>query len=151
MSDTFQIPSGFRWGYVSIALGALALLLAMVHIFGGPFAPQPSIGTTIGEIAGDMRAAALRSLRGDAQPAPQPVGWDIDRVLLLAAPLLGAAAIVMAVVSALARDGWRLPTYGAALGVAAIVFQLIWWVAALFAGVLLLVAIIENVGDILGG
>lgn len=151
MSDASAIPPGFRWGYVSVALGALGLVLAMVHIFGGPFTPQPSIGTTIGDIAGDMRAAVLRAVRGEPQPAPQPVGWDIDRVLLLAAPLLGAAALVMAVVSAIARDGWRLPTYGAVLGLAAIVFQLFWWVAVLFAGAILLVAIIENLGEILGG
>lgn len=147
-----QMPSaGLGWGHVAIGTGALALALAMLHIFGGPFAPQPSVGTTVGEIAGDMRAAALRALNGEPQPAPVPRGWDIDRILMLAAPLLGVLAIVLSMIAALRRERLRLAGYGAALGVGAIVFQLIWWIAALIAGVILLVAIIENVDGILGG
>lgn len=150
MTDDSVLPRGFRWGYLSIALGALALAVSAVVIFGGPFAPQQSIGTTIGEVAGDMRAAALRSLRGEPQPAAVPRGWDIDRILFLAAPLIGVAAVVAAAVSALSRDPWRLPTYGAVLGASAIALQFLWWVAMLIAGVVLLVAIVENIGGILG-
>ena len=151
MSDTQPLWTGLGWGHVAIGTGALALSLAMLHVFGGPFTPQPSIGTTVGEIAGDMRAAALRALSGEPQPAPVPRGWDIDRVLMLAAPLLGVVAIVLSMVAALRKERLRLAGYGATLGVGAIVFQLIWWIAALIAGVILLVAIIENVDGILGG
>ena len=151
MSDT-QLPlAGLRWGHVAIGMGALSLSLAMLHVFGGPFAPTPSAATTVGDIAGEIRAAALRAVKGDPQPAPIPRGWDIDRVLMIAAPLLGVLAIVLSMVAALRREGPRLAGYGAALGVGAIVFQTIWWIAALIAGIVLLVAIIENIGDILGG
>jgi hypothetical protein len=150
MSDVQPAQAGPGWGHVAISAGALALAIAMIHVFGGPFAPQPSVGTTVGEIAGEMRAAALRAVNGEAQPAPEPRGWDIDRVLMLAAPLLGALAIVLAMVAALRREGWRLATYGAALGVGAIVVQMVWWIALLIAGTILLVTIIENIGDILG-
>jgi hypothetical protein len=151
MSDTQPLWTGLGWGQVAIGTGALALSLGMLHVFGGPFTPQPSVGTTIGEIAGEMRAAALRAVNGEPQPAPVPRGWDIDRVLMLAAPLFGVVAIVLSMISALRRERLRLAGYGAALGVGAIVFQLIWWIAALMAGVILLVAIVENIGDILGG
>ena len=150
MTDRAPEMSGLRWGHLSMALGALALAIAVTHIFGGPFGPQRSVGTVVGEIAGEMRAAALRAVRGAPQPAPEPLGWTIDRILALGAPLLGVVAIVTSAISALARDPWRLPTYGAVLGTSAIVFQMIWWLALLFACVALLVAIIENVGDILG-
>jgi hypothetical protein len=150
MPDT-QLPwTGLGWGHFAIGTGALALALAILHVFGGPFAPQPSVGTTVGEIAGEMRAAAVRAVTGEPQPAPAPRGWDMDRILMLAAPLVGVLAIVLSMIAALRREGQRLAGYGAALGVGAIVFQLVWWIAALIAGVLLLVAIIENIGDILG-
>ena len=38
--------------------------------------------------------------------------------------------------------------YGTCLGVSAIVFQFVWWLALLVAGILLIVAIIENMSDI---
>jgi hypothetical protein len=139
------------WGYGAIVLGGLGLLLSMVVIFGGPFTPQPSVGETIGEIAGDIRASALRSLRGDEPAAPTPKAWNIDQILILTAPVLGALGILAAVVSALVRDPWRMPTYGALLGGSAIVFQFVWWLALLVCGVLLLVSIIENMGNILDG
>ena len=151
MSDAQMPWTGLGWGHFAIGTGALALALAVLHVFGGPFTPQPSVGTTVGEIAGEMRAAALRAVSGEPQPAPVPRGWDIDRILMLAAPLFGVVAIVLSMVSALRREGLRLAGYGAALGVGAFVFQLIWWIAALIAGVILLVAIVENIGDILGG
>lgn len=150
MSDTQAPWAGLGWGHVAMGTGAFALALAMLHMFGGPFAPQSSVGTTVGEIAGEMRAAALRAVSGAAQPAPEPRGWDIDRILMLAAPLFGVLAVVLSMVAALRREELRLAGYGAALGVGAIVFQLVWWIAALIAGVIVLVAIIENIGDILG-
>jgi hypothetical protein len=149
MSDTLPWP-GFGWGHVALGTGALALSLAVLHVFGGPFAPQPSVGTTVGEIAGEMRAAALRAVNGEPQPAPVPRGWDIDRVLMLAAPLVGVLAIVLSMIAVLRGERYRLASYGATLGAGAIAFQFVWWIALLFAGVMLLVAIIENIGDILG-
>ena len=143
--------AGLGWGHVAMGAGALALALAMLVVFGGPFAPQPSIGTTVGEIAGEMRAAALRAMNGEPQPAPVPRGWDIDRVLMLAAPLIGVLAIVLSMIAGLRGEGYRLAGYGAALGAGAIVFQFVWWIALLIAGVIMLLAIIKNVDGILGG
>lgn len=150
MSDTQPVWAGLGWGHVALGAGALALLLAMLNIFAGPFAPQPSVGAAIGEIAGEMRAAALRAATGAPQPAPEPRGWDIDRVLMLAAPLVGVVAIVLSMIAALRGEQYRLAGYGATLGAGAIVFQFVWWIALLIAGVILLVAIVENIGDILG-
>jgi hypothetical protein len=140
----------FRWGYAAAVFGVVALAIAMLTVFGGPFSPQPTVGQTIGEIAGDMRASALRALRGEEQPPPVPQSWDIDRVLMVTAPLLAVGAIALSVVSAIRREGLKLASYGAILGTAAIVFQFVWWLAMLICGVLLLMSIMENIGDILG-
>lgn len=139
------------WGYLALASGALALGVAMLHIFGGPFAPTPSAAQTVGEIAGEIRASALRALRGEAAPPAAPRGWDVDRVLLVAAPMLGVVALVAAAISALVKDPWRLALSGAALGATAIVFQFVWWIAMLVLGVCLLIVILQNIGSILGG
>ena len=151
MSETQPHPDGLGWGHVAMGAGALALALAMLTVFGGPFAPQPSVGTTVGEIAGEMRAAALRAVNGEPQPAPVPRGWDIDRILMLAAPLVGVMAIVLSMIAALRGERYRLAGYGAALGTGAIVFQFVWWIALLIAGTILLVSIIQNIDGILGG
>ncbi|PWK62202.1 hypothetical protein [Roseicyclus mahoneyensis] len=139
------------WGWLAILTGAVALVLAMLVIFAGPFAPQPSTGTVIGQIAGDMIAAARGSLDGSAQPAPVPRGWDVDRVLATLTPILGVLALCLAVMAAIRREPWRLSSYGAALGGAAIVIQFVWWIALLICGVVLLVAIIENLGGFAEG
>ena len=68
--------------------------------------------------------------------------------LALAAPLLGILAVFLSLISGLLRENWRYAAYGVALGVTAIVFQYFWWVALLVAGVILLVTIIANIGDI---
>jgi hypothetical protein len=151
MSDLQRHTASLGWGHAAMGAGALALALAMLTVFGGPFAPQPSVGTTIGEIAGEMRAAALRAVNGEPQPAPVSRGWDIDRVLIVAAPLIGVLAVVLSMIAALRGERYRLAGYGAALGVGAIVFQFVWWIALLIAGMILLVSVIENIDGILGG
>lgn len=151
MSTAATPQQGPFWGYLAILLGAAALVMAMLVIFAGPFAPQQTVGVTIGEIAGDIVSAARRSVQGIEQPPPDPRGWDIDRVLMILTPLLGVIAVVLAVLAAVRREPWRLATYGAALGGAAITVQFIWWVALLICGIVLLVSIIENLGGILDG
>lgn len=151
MTEPFGEMRRHLWGWLALGVGALALSLVLLQVFGGPFAPRPSVGVTIGEIAGDIRASALRALNGEPQPAPRPRGWDIDRVLMVLAPLLGVGAILLAVVSSLRRDPWQFSAYGVALGTAAIAFQFVWWLALVVIGVCLLIVIIQNIGGILGG
>lgn len=143
-------PQDHKWGIASIVLGSAALLLAVIIIFGGPFAPQQSAGTSLGEIAGEMREAAQRKLQGLPQPEPQARPWTVDRVLQILAPALGVLAIVAAVVSAVQSNSRRMAAYGTALGVSAILVQFLWWVVLLVAGVVLLVSVMENFSSIIG-
>ena len=156
LSPNSPDPSPFprlvrSWGAWAVLFGAIGLMLVMAQIIGPSFQDQPSAATQIGEMAGEMRRAAWRSFLGLEQPAPEPTPTPIWTYLAGVAPVLGCVAIILSLVSALKRENWRLPTYGAGLGVAAIVFQFVWWVVLLVAGVLLLIAIIENIGDIFGG
>ncbi|MEM8872470.1 MAG: hypothetical protein AAF848_09900 [Pseudomonadota bacterium] len=147
--NTFEIHNLFRqWGGWAVLLGGLAVLLVFVQIVGPSFESQPSVATQVGEIAGEIKRSAWRSFLGLEQPEPEVASTSVWIYVGLAAPVLGIAAILLSLVSGLARENWRLPVYGATLGAAAVVFQFVWWVAILVAGVLLLVAIIENIGDI---
>ena len=137
-----------KWGAWAVLAGALSLALVFVQIAGPAFEPQVSAGQQIGEIAGEIRRSAWRSFLGLPPPAPEVQPVPAWAMLGLAAPILGIAAIVLSLVSGLRREGRRFVIYGAGLGASAIVFQFFWYVALLVAGVLLLIAIIENMGDI---
>jgi hypothetical protein len=142
-------PSPFRnWGLWAVLAGALALALVFFQIAAPSFEPKPSVGTQIGEIAGEIKRSAWRSFFGLPNPEAKPEPASITDYIAIAAPLLGIVAVVLSLVSGVLRENWRYSVYGVSLGAAAIVFQYFWWVALLVAGVILLVAIIENIGDI---
>ncbi|WP_223669569.1 hypothetical protein [Kangiella shandongensis] len=53
-----------KFGTIGIILGALALVLALVHFWSGPFSPQPTLETTIAEKAASIRNATVNALTG---------------------------------------------------------------------------------------
>lgn len=133
-----------KWGLAAVLFGGLALIISMVVVFAGPFAPQQSVGTSIGQIIGEISLSAMNTVRGEALPSPEIPPWNIDRVLAITGPVLAVVGFVAAIVSAIGHDPWRLPTYGALLGIAAITIQFLWWLALLIAGTVLLLAILAN-------
>lgn len=146
-------PHGFAkllksWGFWGVMTGALALVLVLFQIFGPALEPAPSAATQVGEIAGEIKRAAWRSFLGLPKPEPEPVAVTYRSYLPLAGPILTTIAIVLSLISLVLRENRRLAAYGTSLGVGAIVAHFFWWALLVIAGVLLLVAIIENIGDI---
>jgi hypothetical protein len=137
----------------AIGLGALGMFTALFVFYAGPFASQPDVGTTIGEIAGNMRAAAQRALLGLPQPESTVVepAWDIDRVLMASAPAMGVLGVVTAIIAYIRREPARAATCGMLLSVAAIFVQVVLIVALIIAGAIVLVGIMQNLDSILGG
>jgi hypothetical protein len=135
-------------GFWAVLAGALAVILVFAQIVGPTLEPTPSVASQIGEIAGDIKRSAWRSFLGLPKPEPVVEAVPVWRYLAFAGPILGVVALVLSLVSGVMRENWRYPVYGASLGAAAIVFQFVWWIAILVAGAMLLVAIIENIGDI---
>lgn len=136
----------------AIALGGLGLFIALLVMFAGPFAPQPDIGSTMGEIAGNMRAAAWRSFFGLEQPDTTIVQrtWDIDRILMVAAPAAGVLGILMAITAYIRREPKRVAGYGMALSVCAVFVQVLLIIVMIIAGVMLLIGILQNMDSIFG-
>ena len=137
-------------GFFSFAMGALGLMLVLVHFWAGPFAPQQRASITVGEIAADIRQAAVRKLTGKPQPKPAPVVWDSDRILKLVAALLAGIAVVAGVASLARRETWRPAAGGIALGASAVALQFFTWAILVVAGAIVLAAIIQNITGILG-
>ena len=136
-----------KWGFWAVVAGAGALLFVCFQVFGPSLEPKPSGAQQIGEMAGEMKRAAWRSFLGLKQPEPETTATAVSSYLPLAGPVLGIVAILLSLVSALMRENWRYPVYGAALGAGAIVFQVFWWMLLVVLGVMLLIAVIENLGD----
>jgi hypothetical protein len=137
-----------KWGLWAILTGALALILVFVQIVGPSLEPRPSAATQLGEFAGEFKRAAWRSFLGLPNPEAEAVKPSVWAHLALAAPILGIIAVILSVISGLMRENWRFAAYGTGLGVSAIVFQYVWWMMLLVVGVMLIVSIIENIGDI---
>ena len=136
------------WGFWALMAGGLAVILVFAQIIGPSFEPKATVGSQIGEIAGEIKRSAWSSLLGLPKAEPEVVATPIWYYFALAAPVLGVCAIILSVISAILKENWRFATYGTALGVAAVVFQLFWWVALVVAGMILLVSIIENLDSI---
>jgi hypothetical protein len=140
------------FSYAAIGLGGIGLFIALLVVYAGPFAPQQDVGTAIGEIAGNMRAAAWQSFLGLEQPDSTIVqrDWDIDRILMTAAPAAGVLGVVMAITAYIRREPRRVASYGMALSVCAIFVQVLLIIVMIVAGVMLLISIIENMDSIFG-
>lgn len=142
-------PAGWP-GWVSFGLGVSALVLAMVHLWAGPFAPQPGVGVTIGEIAADIWRSGRGAMDGAAPPAPEPLPWTVDRALDVAKPVLAGFALALGALALILRRGARAGLAGILFGASAVLFQFAVWAVMLVAGAILLAAILFNLEEILG-
>lgn len=117
--------NGSTIGYFGIGLGAIALLVSIVHFWAGPFSPQPSFESTVAETAVAIRDATISALKGEEteQKRSSRREIDLDQGLRIAAGVLGGLAIVLGVVSFARRESARVGGGAAVLGGAAIAFQ----------------------------
>lgn len=145
-------PEFFRkWGFWAVVAGAASLLLVLVQIAGPGFEPKPSVAAQVGEIAGEIKRSAWRTFLGLPKEAVEPETYtSLWTYAVFAAPALGIVAIVLSRFSGIARENRKYAAYGVGLGCTAVLFHFFWWLALLFAGIALMIAIINNIGDIFG-
>jgi len=140
-------PASF--GLVGVILTVVSLIVLMIQ-FSDIIAPEEkSSATTIGEIAAEIRLSAQRTLRGEPAPPAPPPPPDYRQAITIAAIGLAGLGIVLGAVGLFRREPPRLPAMAMGIGISAIVMQYFFWVAVMFCGALILVAIINNIGDIL--
>ena len=132
-----------NFGKIGVAFGAASLLLALVHFWAGPFAPQPSLETAVAETAVGIRDATIRALRGEEPEPPKRAEWTIDKSIATTTAVLGGLAVILGVVSFIGREPKRLAAGAAALGASAITFQFVTWLALVLIFVILVASVLE--------
>lgn len=108
-----------------IGVGALGLLLAVVHFWAGPFTPQPSLERTIAEKVVAIKDATVAALQGDALPdsVPETDGVDADEMVRIAVPVLAALAVILGVIGFAMKEPGRVSIGAVALGGSTFAFQ----------------------------
>ena len=134
-------------GWIGIAVGAVALLMEIVHFWIGPISPQASVEKTVAEKAVAIKNATIAALKGEEveeKATPRSIGPD--EALRTATSVLGGLALILGVVSFANKEPLRIGGGAAFLGGAAIAFQFA--VIALGAIVLaiLIGAVISQIG-----
>jgi hypothetical protein len=141
------------WGLAAFLVAAVALVAVTLHVSGTFAAPQKSAATTIGEIAAEIRDSAWRALTHEPAPArePAPAAWTAERALTFAVPIFAGMASILGAIGLFRREAPTLPAIAIGMGCCAFVMQYVFWLALVIGGFCLLVAIVNNIGDILGG
>ena len=152
MSDT-QIWQPFGWA--AFGTGAAALILVIAIFWAGPFAPQQTVGTSLGDMAAEIAKSAARAASGQDTPPPQPVPRDLDDYLNVATGVLAGLAVVFGLVSFVRHEAKRAAISGVALGGLVIGFQLFAWTIMMIAGALMIATLVYAMryvfGDTFGG
>lgn len=95
--------------FTGIAIGAVALLLAVVHFWAGPFSPQPTLEQTVAEKAVAIKEATLAALKGEEPVVPvQEKGMGADQIVSLATAVFGGLAIVLGVLGFAKKEPLRV-------------------------------------------
>ncbi|MEL7490690.1 MAG: hypothetical protein AAGJ73_08215 [Pseudomonadota bacterium] len=138
-----------RFGVIAMAIAALALFLTVTHWVAGPFNPSPPIEDQIVETAVKIKEAAQRAVTGDPAPAPEEPAFDIDRALQITSISLAGLSMAAALFALFLRERQGPALIGFSLGGAVLMMTWLQWLALLIVGVILIAAIVNNIGDIL--
>ena len=111
-------------GFIGISVGAIALLMAIIHFWMGPISPQPSVEKTVAEKAVAIKNATIAALKGEKiEEKAVPRSIDLDQGVRITTSVLGGLAIILGVISFAKREPFRVGGGAAFLGGAAIAFQ----------------------------
>ncbi|MGJ8606070.1 MAG: hypothetical protein ACSHXH_18290 [Marivita sp.] len=151
MSLTADAPRA-NFGLLGFFFGVGALLAAAM-LTSGVFMPEPqqSVGTSIGEIARDIRAAA-NGIFSETVEAPaaasEPAPFDPTKLLSIVTPIFAAIAVVLGGASLFRHEPTSLPKLAIGFGIGAIVMQFVFWLALVICGTMVLVAILSKMESI---
>ncbi|MCB1760410.1 MAG: hypothetical protein KDI68_11615 [Gammaproteobacteria bacterium] len=109
--------------FTGIGIGSIALLLAIVHFWAGPFTPQPTLEQTVAEKAVAIKKATIAALKGEEAPKARARALDTDQLIDIGAAVLGAMAIILGVIGYARKEPLRVAGGAALLGGSAIAFQ----------------------------
>lgn len=137
----------YKFGDCGIVFGGLALMLALVHFWGGPFSPQPTMETVVAEKAASLRQAAIDAFNGKSVvETTYKKKIDADSIINIVTAVLGGIALILGVVSFAQDEPIRVAGGAAILGVSAIAFQFIAMVVMIMLAILLIGVVLSSIG-----
>lgn len=140
-----------KFGLTGFLLGIASLVVLVIQL-SAFFEPQEkSAGTTIGEIAAEIRLSATRALSGEPAPAPIPPRQNYSLFITIGALCLAGVAVVLGGIGLYRNEPHRLSYLAVGVGTSALVMHFVFWLAVLICGVALLISIIGNIDGILDG
>ncbi|MDB4110931.1 hypothetical protein N9571_00020 [Yoonia sp.] len=143
------LPQPAKFGLLGFMFGVASIVVILIQ-FSVLFEPQEkSAGSTIGEIAAEIRLSAARALSGEPAPEPEPLPQDYTWMITIAALCAGGVAVVLGGIGLYRNEPHRLSYLAMSFGISAFVMQFVFWLALLICGVVLLVSIIGNLDSIL--
>ena len=136
-----------RVGFIGIAVGAVALLMAIVHFWMGPISTQPSLEQSVAEKAVAIKNATIAALAGETiEEKAAPRSIDLDQGLRMATSVLGGLALILGVVSFAKGEPFRVGGGAAFLGGASIAFQFAVIAIGAIALAILIGAVLSEIG-----
>lgn len=144
MMDGAQNHSSYA--KLGIALGGIALLLALVHFWAGPFAPQPTLESFVADKVTDIRDATIAAANGERSQSSFSNNRDLDDYTRIATAVMGGLALILAIIGLANKEPRRSAMGAAALGISAIVFQFVAMYAMALLVVLIICAVVSRFG-----
>lgn len=138
---------GSKLGMIGIICGAVALLLALVHFYAGPFAPQPTLETSIAEKAVEIRDATVAALSGEEiEKKAFTSEMNLDQAVQVFTAVLGGLAVILGVAGWARRESKRVAIGAAFLGAFAIAFQFLGVALGVIVFAIILGAVLSQLG-----
>lgn len=133
--------------FIGIGIGAIALLLALIHFWAGPFAPQPALEQTVAEKAVAIKEATVAALKGEELSIPKSKPqMDMDKILDIVTAAIGGLAIILGVVGYAKKEPMRISGGAVFLGAGAIAFQFLTFALGAIILVILIAAVLGSLG-----
>ncbi len=137
-----------KFGLVGFILGIASLVVVLIQISAIFEPPEKTSGSTIGEIAADIKQSAARALAGQPAPEPTPPPRNYSQFMTIAALCVAGIAAVFGGIGLYRNEPHRLSYLAVGFGISAFAMQFFFWLAILICGVALLISIIGNLDSI---
>jgi len=134
-------------GIIGTSFGLLALAIALIHFWAGPFDIHPSLEEVVADKAVDIKERVLSKLKGDTSVKLAPARkYSKDDIVDIGTVVCGFLAIMLSVISFIKREDKRAAGSAVILGVGAIGFQLFTVVLGTIVVVVLVIAVLGSLG-----
>ena len=136
-----------RVGFIGIAVGAVALLMAIVHFWAGPISTRPSLEQSVAEKAVAIKNATVAALKGETiEEKAAARSIDFDQGIRMATGILGGLALILGVVSFAKSEPFRVGGGAVFLGGASLAFQFAVIALGVIALAMLIGAVLSEIG-----